>query len=166
MNEFANLAGDVNIDIQTDPTPSANQEGPKTNNPNVPQAPKETVKETKPTESKKNCCPFNIENIDIENMQQLLNTYMGVAGLGEPKWSTSDSAPGQSQAPGPVNNDAPKPGNVNNEQDVEMAEANNSEADKESVTSDVSSTKTVESKKEESPEKAEDWTLINKEQGG
>ncbi|XP_045779058.1 uncharacterized protein LOC123876738 isoform X2 [Maniola jurtina] len=179
MNEFANLAGDGPIETENVPK-QPDSTNPTQENPKDPQAPKAT----KPTQNQMPHCPFNMENIDVQNIQKLLNMYMPKCAS-TPKPSTSQASENPQPTPGPVNNEASQSATVNNEasqsvtvnneasqsatvnnsQDVEMAEANSKsvEADRESVTSEASSTKTVESKKEESPERVDGWTVINKE---
>ncbi|CAH2239515.1 jg21520 [Pararge aegeria aegeria] len=167
MNEFANLAGDVNI--ETEPI-NPTQEGP---NNSETQAPKEAAKENKPSTQ----CPFNMENLDVHNIQKLLNMYMGGLSTSTPKQSTSNASNSGAPQPkaGPSNNEATQSSTINNEAtesglgsnalDVEMSEADSkrSEVDTESFTSEASSTKTVESKKEDSPDKVDGWTVINKD---
>ncbi|XP_023947383.2 sequestosome-1 isoform X2 [Bicyclus anynana] len=155
MNEFANLAGDVNIDPESRKQETANKT-------NETQAPNEAAKEAEPTQSQRSECPFFMENIDVQNIQKLLNMYVGGLNTSTPKPSTSNASDKPNDN---VNNDVTPPGPANSDQDVEMSEVGSkgSEVDGESVTSEASSTKTVESQKEESPEKVDDWTVINKE---
>ncbi|XP_034831623.1 sequestosome-1-like isoform X2 [Maniola hyperantus] len=177
MNEFANLAGDGPIETENVPK-QPNSTNPTQENPRDPQGPTDT----KPTQNQKPHCPYY--TVDAQEVQKLLNMYMPKCAS-TPKPSTSQASENPQPTPGPVNNEASQSSTVNNEatqsatvnneasqsatvnnsQDVEMADANSKsvEADRESVTSEASSTKTVESKKEESPDKVDGWTVINKE---
>ncbi|CAK1601785.1 unnamed protein product [Parnassius mnemosyne] len=148
MNEFANLAGD--IDTETDKTkdkePKPNQTEPQeqpktTRNAQVP--PKQPEPSTSKAENIQ--CPFSFDK-GQENIQKLLKMVYG-----------TDLNQLLSQlAASHANNDDNNQENNNKE----------SEVDKESVKSEVSSTSSEPKntvKKDESPEKADDWTVINKE---
>ncbi|XP_045447630.1 protein ref(2)P-like isoform X2 [Melitaea cinxia] len=161
MNEFANLAGDVNIDIEKKP-----QEQPKENNAQPPkgnnaQSPKDNnaqPKEASNSKAKEQTeCPFFMENLDVENIQKLLNMYLG--GLKTPKPSTSNSNNAQNE---------PQTSSANNNAEMGQGDRETSEVDKESVKSEVSSrssTNTNVSKREvtqeEKGDKIDDWTVIN-----
>ncbi|XP_046975964.1 protein ref(2)P-like isoform X2 [Vanessa cardui] len=149
MNEFANLAGDVNIDVEKNPTQEKAKESTS-------QAPKEEASTS--TEKEQPQCPFSVENLDIDNIQKLLNLYLSSLN---PKPSTSNNAE--------TSQNQPQESSVNNN-DVEMGQGDRKspEVDKESVRSEVSSTTTAESRREETPElekgdKVDDWTVINNE---
>ncbi|CAG4979621.1 unnamed protein product [Parnassius apollo] len=148
MNEFANLAGD--IDTETDktkdkepkPAQTEPQEQLKTSqNAQVP--PKRPEPSTSKAENTQ--CPFSFDKSQ-ENIQKLLKMVYG-----------TDLNQLLSQlATSHANIDDNNQENNNKE----------SEVDKESVKSEASSTsselKNI-NKKDESPEKADDWTVINKE---
>lgn len=165
MNEFANLAGDVNIDIEKKP-----QEQPKENNAQPPkgnnaQSPKDNDAQPKEASNSKakeqTGCPFSMENLDVENIQKLLNMYLG--GLKTPKPSTSNSNNAQNE---------PQTSSANNNAEMGQGDRETSEVDKESVKSEVSSrssTNTNVSKREvtqeEKGDKIDDWTVINNDKG-
>ncbi|CAK1544557.1 unnamed protein product [Leptosia nina] len=153
MNEFANLAGDVGLE------PGDGQTAPKESTPNQTETPKptptnqETPKPTATGSSEPNQqqkpktqlpqCPFTADNLTIDNVQKLLNMLGGNLHAFVPQPSTSKPEP-----------------------DVEMGQGDrkSSETDKDSVKSDVSSTTNASQiKKEESPDKADGWTVINKD---
>lgn len=165
MNEFANLAGDVNIDIEKKP-----QEQPKESNTHPPkenhaQSPKDSnaqPKEASNSKAKQQTeCPFFMENLDVENIQKLLNMYLG--GLKTPKPSTSNSNNAQNE---------PQTSSANNGVEMGQGDRETSEVDKDSVKSEVSSqssTNTNEPKRAATPEekgdKIDEWTVINNDKG-
>ncbi|XP_050342546.1 sequestosome-1-like isoform X2 [Nymphalis io] len=149
MNEFANLAGDVNIDIDKKPSQDKTKE-------NTSQAPKDEASTS--TERQQPQCPFSVENLDVENIQKLLNLYL--SGLNPSKPSSNNAENPQSQPQGTSVN--------NNDAEMGQGDRKSPEIDKESLRSDVSSTTTIDSKREETPEtekgdKIDDWTVINNE---
>lgn len=162
MNEFANLAGDIDLDKNPSQTNPQNQpEQPKTSTENA-QGPNEP----RPSAEMPHC-PFIPGNLNVQNIQKLLELYLGGQGAPQPSTSTASNDASVNTNEVPTNNASV------NTNDVEMAQADaemgqgdrqSPESDKVSIKSEVSST-SAELKRDESPDKADGWTVINKEKG-
>lgn len=170
MNEFANLAGDVNLEPNKtqenktqEQSQSQTQEQKKTS-PENGEAPKADSQPGTSAAGEMPFCPFMPANLNVENIQKLLEMYMNgnlSSFIPKPPTATANSNDAS------VNTNAVPTNNASvNTGDVEMGQGDkaNSEVDKESISSDGSSSST-ESKRDESPDKADDWTMINKEKG-
>ncbi|XP_038207679.1 sequestosome-1-like isoform X2 [Zerene cesonia] len=155
MNEFANLAGDVGV--ETEHVANANQENSAAKEAPKAQAPKAQASASASAATSENAqqqsstrgpqCPFTPENLNIDNIQKLFNLYMnGNLNAFMPQQPSTSATEEKTD-------------------DVEMGQGDRkaSNADKQSVTSEVSSTSnaTAESKKEDSPDKTDEWTVIN-----
>ncbi|XP_026319540.1 protein ref(2)P-like isoform X2 [Hyposmocoma kahamanoa] len=178
MNEFANLAGDIDIDCGNNPaTPNAKQE-PKAQQQqqNKPQEQQKTAAENvqardqpEPTTSTTNIemptksIPKNINNIvkliELCAMKSTMATHGAVSN--DASVNTNDVATNNAS----VNTNDVATINVSvNTNDVEMTQVDEkaSDADEVSIDSGASSSSDA-SKRDESPDKADDWTVINKE---
>lgn len=180
MNEFANLAGDIDIDGGNNPAaPNATQQ-PK----------KEQQQQDKPQEQQKtaaenaqahdqhepstsatdtgmpiNSIPNNIGNIvrliELCAKKSIIAHHGNVSS--DASVNTNDIATNNVS----VNTNDVATNNASvDTNDVEMTQVDDkaSDADKESIHSDASSSSAA-SKRDESPDKVDDWTVINKEKG-
>ncbi|XP_045492139.1 sequestosome-1-like isoform X1 [Colias croceus] len=155
MNEFANLAGDVGVETEHEPT--ANQETPTAAN-ETPKSQAEASKASASASASASAnaqqtssargpqCPFTPDNLNMDNIQKLLNMYLsGNLNAFMPQQPSTSAAKEKT--------------------DVEMGQGDRkaSDADKQSVASEVSSTSNAaaQSKKEDSPDKTDEWTVIN-----
>lgn len=140
MNEFANLAGDVNIETEKSDKPqeSKTQADPKNKEQSSTQQPQ---------------CPIFSENVDIQNIQKLLSAYLN-GGLHKPSTSAT-STESESQEPTNI--------------DVEMGQGDRAVPEEKVNTQSQASSSSEESKREPTPEiekdKVDGWTVINKEKG-
>lgn len=179
MNEFANLAGDIDIEGGNNPAkPNAKQQPKKEQQQqNKPQEQARAAAETAqahdhpepststtdtgmPTKS----IPNNIGNIvrliELCAMKSMASTSGAVSN--DASVNTNDVATNNAS----VNTNDVTTNNASvNTNDVEMTQDDKaSDADKVSVYSEASSTSAA-SKRDESPDKVDDWTVINKEKG-
>lgn len=181
MNEFANLAGDIDVEVGKPNPPKANskqqpkkqqkqqdksQEQAKTAAENAqaqdqPQPSSSTTDTGMPT----NSIPNNIGNIVKLIEMCALKTMAATSGAvsNDASVNTNDVATNNAS----VNTNDVATNNVSvNTNDVEMNQGDGraSDADKVSIYSEASSTSAA-SKRDESPDKVDDWTVINKEKG-
>ncbi|OWR54628.1 sequestosome-1-like [Danaus plexippus] len=143
MNEFADLTGDVNIEIDTS---FANKTTDQANQP-AKEAPSSSTKEQPQG-------PSNPQNCNVINIQKILEKFLVGHNIPQQKESASNNFEAQNKAEVPENQSQAAANN-----DVEMGQGDRKvpEEDKESVKSSTSS------EKDDTPDETDNWTVINAE---
>lgn len=171
MNEFANLAGDVDLNEGKPKAPETKTPGqtPETQgqNPQETQEKAQSASETAqaPQQSEPSTsayaqtqCPFIPYNINVDQIKGLLELYLG--------GNLNAFMPQPPQAPTPAANTAAPTAAPPN--DVEMGQGDRKapEADEVTVKTETSCASSInEDVRDASPDKADDWTVINKDKG-
>lgn len=173
MNEFANLAGDIDLTGEDRKT-----KAPETKAPAPGQNPETKAQTTSETQEKAQAgaestqapqpeastsanaetqCPFNPKTINVLDIRNFLEDF--IRGNYMPQ-------PPQPQAPTPTVN-AGAPTSASNK-DVEMGQGDrkSSDANDFTINADTSASSSVNDLvRDTSPDKADDWTMINNEKG-
>ncbi|XP_013194739.2 sequestosome-1 isoform X2 [Amyelois transitella] len=165
MNEFANLAGDVPIDITGEPKKDANAQASKeASTSNAPQpentqanAQKSTNQEQASQPNAANACPFLLEGLNVQNIQKLIDMY--VSG----RLNMDEFMREQTTAADNVGSNTNNAANAANE-DVEMGQTGQNVPDNVSVASSEPRTNEHDAhNRDASPDKTDGWTMISKE---
>lgn len=168
MNEFANLAGDIDLDTDKEKSPETNtqeqpnsQQQPQTSSDNA-QPPKQPEQSSSNTQQLPKC-PFTPETFNMDNIQKIINMYLSGnlnPFMPQAQFQAQPESQTQSQ-PQPRPSTSSTDNSVTT--DVEMGQRNNNlNVDNISIKSEASST-VDDGKRDVSPDKADDWTVINKE---
>lgn len=167
VNEFANLAGDIDIDCG--PAKADANQQPK-NQQNKQEQPKGAADNAQANDQPKpstSAIPTGIPTNNIIRLIELCAMKSNIASTSgavsnDASVNTNDVVTNNAS----VNtNDVPTNNASVNTNDVEMTQGDKAaDADKVSIYSEASSSSAT-SKRDESPDKVDDWTVINKEKG-
>lgn len=189
MNEFANLAGDVGLDTEAKAPEAAQQNQQPEEQAKNAQA-TETGKQPEPSTSAETPhCPVFPGNFNAESIQKLIENFLGGTYTGASQRPNASATNAQCPfTPADLNVETIQKlismylgGNVNTTQqatpnsadeapatanDVEMEHGDKNHAENEGASVHTeTSYATVTSEKDASPDRADDWMMINSEKG-
>ncbi|XP_053611476.1 sequestosome-1-like isoform X2 [Plodia interpunctella] len=187
MNEFANLAGDVPIDLTGEPKKDQAQASKEASTSTAPQpenaqagnaqagnaqagnaqagnaqagnAQEKAQRSTTNQGQAPNTCPFFLPNVNIQNIQKLVDTFIsGGFNINDVNAFLREQAKANNAA-----TNASASANATNE-DVEMGQATRSVPEPDNVPASAEPRATGEAhNRDASPDKVEGWTVISKE---
>lgn len=179
MNEFANLAGDVPIDLTGEPKKDQAQASKEASTSTAPQpenaqagnaqagnaqagnAQEKAQSSTTNQGQAPNTCPFFLPNVNVQNIQKLVDTFIsGGFNINDVNAFLREQAKANNAA-----TNASASANATNE-DVEMGQATRSVPEPDNVPASAEPRATGEAhNRDASPDKVEGWTVISKEKG-